>query len=281
MIYFVQLFLCMLFFGGCTSSNSNSAASKPKEPVTAEASDDVEESDDYDSAEEGEASNQKSKINPKLAAQLAKIYKVDFSFDKLMKTIAKSTSAIPNDYSIYTYDLEYDFFSDNNPVPGMQVDVIAKGGEKYYAVKNKAKSRIKKHFFTGTRTKSGYCGACFFEFDQMNLLLGIAFYEKPGPSSGFFTTSVKFLRGKGNKTHILVGASSKWATDYKVTGFTVKKDAFELLYMDKKSNLTRLVVKLNSTLDTEAFVKKKGDKNFQLVARLFGGALPEFAAKTK
>ncbi|MDA9951488.1 hypothetical protein N9D31_02820 [Oligoflexaceae bacterium] len=238
----------------------------------------VEAGSDAEENLSDESANLKSQVSGKIKSAAAKMYKIDLSFEKVMSAFVRATAAVPNSYSIYKYDVEYSLFGSGNRANG-KVDVLSKSGDKYFTADSKNKSRTRKHFYAGVRTKKGYCGACFFEMDQVHFMLGTAYYVKPGPSSGFFSTSIRFLKGPKNKTLVVVGGGNKLQSKFKVTGVTFKKSSMEVLYSSPDGAQNKTVVKLNRTLDTECFKRAKGKKEFKLVSRYIGGKPTPYSVK--
>lgn len=262
-----------------------SCTSDPKKPPvpTNVIEDDYEDEDNDQEAVPSRKSAKviKVRVPSKVRAALKKTYRVPLKFDKLVKAIENATGAIPNVNSIYEYDLIYDLFPAGNSKPQGQAVVLAKTGDKYFTLESKGRSKVRKHLYYGKKTEKGFCGACFWNMDQIHFQLGIAYYLKRGKSSGFFATDIKFLRDEKGATRILPGVvrPNRIKSKFTVVGFKMNATEMELVYRDTTKTQFKLVIKLNRTLDSEVFFKPKEAKEFKSLARYYGGVLPPYAAK--
>jgi len=268
------------FQSSCTSDPKQPP--KPSEPIDENYEEDG--SDEPESAGKSAKSGKSSnimRVSPKMKAAFNKTYKVDLPFKNLLKAIQSATGAIPNINSIYEYDLDYDLFPAGGSSPQGEAAVIAKTGDKTYKIDKKSRSKLKKHLYYGKPEDNGYCGACFLNMEQIHFLLGVAFYEKPGKSSGFFAFTLKFVKDRKGKTRILPNVSDPRRMKSKsiIKGFKMTKKEIEVMYINPGKVQHKLVMQLNSTLDTEVFAKRKGSKEFTSVAVFKGGVLPPYAAK--
>jgi len=284
-LYLLGLYLGILCINGCTAKSNELAEAELEDSLVNE---DIDKGKALVSAPKRDQAAAPEKNSPS-AGPVGSFFRVEYNFERLRDQLVAATSAKRNDFSIYSYDLEYSLFAptrDGNWQRFGAARAASKADRsKYFEITSPQSGRAVKHLFVGEPTASGYCGACFAGRSQIHFLLGVAVQQENSQQpAAMETTAFKILKDGDNHIRLIAdfNASRGLESVSKVRSFSFDQRRLELVYeaagsTSESPRVKKLLIRLNRTMDSQLLEQVSDSKEFRIIAEYRGGGLPRQA----